>query len=56
VSRLVSVLPKGPVPHPTVRGFLAGEVAEVMPHLRDGVLRAGVRTVAGTSLDEQLDH
>src|SRR5690606_5522442 len=34
VPRLVSVLPNGPVPHPTVRVFLAGGVPEVMLHLR----------------------
>src|SRR6185369_12987351 len=32
--RLVSVLPNGPVHHPTVRVFLAGGVPEVMLHLR----------------------
>ena len=31
--RLVSVLPNGPVHHPTVRVFLAGGVPEVMLHL-----------------------
>jgi putative YjhG/YagF family dehydratase len=56
VPRLVSVLPNGPIPHPTVRVFLAGGVPEVMLHLRDlGLLRTSVRTVAGTTLDEQLD-
>ena len=35
VPRLVSVLPNGPVHHPTVRVFLAGGVPEVMLHLRD---------------------
>src|SRR5678815_2948078 len=34
VPRLVSVLPNGPVHHPTVRVFLAGAVPEVMLHLR----------------------
>src|SRR5207248_392062 len=33
--RLVSVLPNGPVDHPTVRVFLAGGVPEVMLHLRE---------------------
>jgi xylonate dehydratase len=56
VPRLVSVLPNGPIPHPTVRVFLAGGVPEVMLHLRDlGLLRTTARTVAGTTLDEQLD-
>src|SRR6185312_15679358 len=34
VPRLVSVLPNGPINHPTVRVFLAGGVPEVMLHLR----------------------
>src|SRR3954469_25580642 len=34
VPRLVSVLPNGPIHHPTVRVFLAGGVPEVMLHLR----------------------
>ena len=34
VPRLVSVLPNGPVHHPTVRVFLAGGVPEVILHLR----------------------
>jgi len=53
--RLVSVLPNGPVHHPTVRVFLAGGVPEVMLHLdRLGLLDTGVRTVAGGTLAEQL--
>ncbi len=56
VPRLVSVLPNGPVDHPTVRVFLAGGVPEVMLHLRAlGLLDLGVRTVAGATLDEVLD-
>ncbi len=35
VPRLVSVLPNGPIYHPTVRVFLAGGVPEVMLHLRE---------------------
>ena len=55
--RLVSVLPNGPVHHPTVRVFLAGGVPEVMLHLdRLGLLDTSVRTVAGGTLAEQLDH
>src|SRR3954467_13094890 len=47
VPRLVSVLPNGPVHHPTVRVFLAGGVPEVMLHLRGlGVLDTKVLTVA----------
>ena len=54
--RLVSVLPNGPVAHPTVRAYLAGGVPEVMCHLRDlGLLDTSVRTVAGTTLDAVLD-
>ncbi|MHB8522134.1 MAG: YjhG/YagF family D-xylonate dehydratase [Limisphaerales bacterium] len=56
VPRLVSVLPNGPVHHPTVRVFLAGGVPEVMLHLRRlGVLETGVTTVSGQTLDEVLD-
>ncbi|MBI3413828.1 MAG: YjhG/YagF family D-xylonate dehydratase [Verrucomicrobia bacterium] len=56
VPRLVSVLPNGPVHHPTVRVFLAGGVPEVMLHLRKlGVLDTSVMTVAGKSLNEILD-
>jgi putative YjhG/YagF family dehydratase len=56
VPRIVSVLPNGPVHHPTVRVYLAGGVPEVMLHLRDlGLLDTSVWTVAGTTLDEQLD-
>src|SRR5439155_1658479 len=35
VPRFVSVLPNGPVNHPTVRVFLAGGVPEIMLHLRE---------------------
>jgi putative YjhG/YagF family dehydratase len=56
VPRLVSVLPNGPVHHPTIRVFLAGGVPEVMLHLRRlGVLDTQVRTVAGGRLGEVLD-
>ncbi len=56
VPRLVSVLPNGPVPHPTVRVFLAGGVPEVMLHLRKlGVLDESVLTVSGTTLGQTLD-
>lgn len=56
VPRLVSVLPNGPVHHPTVRVFLAGGVPEVMLHLRRlGVLETGVLTVEGSTLGEVLD-
>ncbi|GAA3642500.1 YjhG/YagF family D-xylonate dehydratase [Microlunatus ginsengisoli] len=54
--RIVSVLPNGPVQHPTVRVFLAGGVPEAMLHLRRlGLLRTGVRVVEGGTLDERLD-
>jgi putative YjhG/YagF family dehydratase len=56
VPRLVSVLPNGPVHHPTVRVFLAGGVPEVMLHLRRlGLLETKVLTVSGKTLDEDLD-
>jgi len=55
VPRLVSVLPNGPVHHPTVRVFLAGGVPEVMLHLEAlGLLDTTVRTVAGLTLEETL--
>jgi putative YjhG/YagF family dehydratase len=54
--RLVSVLPNGPVHHPTVRVFLAGGVPEVMLHLRRlGLLYEDVLTVTGKTLRENLD-
>ncbi len=54
--RIVSVLPNGPVQHPTVRVYLAGGVPEVMLHLRRlGLLRTDVRVVEGTTLGERLD-
>ncbi len=56
VPRLVSVLPNGPVHHPTVRVFLAGGVPEVMLHLRRlGLLDTGVLTASGATLDEVLN-
>lgn len=56
VPRLVSVLPNGPVPHPTVRVFLAGGVPEVMLHLRElGVLEEKALTASGLTLGEVLD-
>ena len=54
--RLVSVLPNGPVHHPTVRVFLAGGVPEVMLHLRRlNLLETNVLTASGKTLDEVLD-
>ncbi len=56
VPRLVSVLPNGPVPHPTVRAFMAGGVPEVMLHLRKiGLLDQSVITVTGEKLETVLD-
>lgn len=53
--RLVSVLPNGPVHHPTVRVFLAGGVPEVMLHLRElGLLHLEALTVSGKTLGENL--
>ena len=55
VPRLVSVLPNGPVHHPTVRAFLAGGVPEVMLHLRElGVLELDALTVTGRTVRENL--
>jgi xylonate dehydratase len=51
--RLVSVLPNGPVHHPTVRVFLAGGVPEVMLHLRDR-LDLAARSVSGLPLGDVL--
>jgi len=57
VPRLVSVLPNGPVHHPTVRVFLAGGVPEVMLHLRRlGLLDTNALTVTGKTLGENLDR
>src|SRR5215469_6668755 len=56
VPRLVSVLPNGPVHHPTVRVFLAGGVPEVMLHLRKlKLLDTSALTVTGKTLGENLD-
>lgn len=56
IPRLVSVLPNGPVNHPTLRFFLAGGAPEVMLHLRKlGVLHEDVLTVTGKTLKEVLD-
>jgi putative YjhG/YagF family dehydratase len=55
VPRLVSVLPNGPVDHPTVRVFLAGGVPEVMLHLRRlGLLNTDVLTITGKTLAQNL--
>lgn len=55
--RLVSVLPNGPVHHPTVRVFLAGGVPEVMLHLRGlGLLETDALTVSGVTVGEMLDE
>ena len=54
--RLVSVLPNGPVHHPTVRVFLAGGVPEVMLHLRAlGLLDLEVLSVSGERLGDVLE-
>src|SRR5439155_23820140 len=56
VPRFVSVLPNGPVNHPTVRVFLAGGVPEIMLHLREmGLLDLKALTVAGCTLGQTLD-
>jgi putative YjhG/YagF family dehydratase len=57
VPRIVSVLPNGPVHHPTVRVFLAGGVPEVMLHLRRlGLLQEEALTVTGKTLKQNLDE
>jgi putative YjhG/YagF family dehydratase len=54
--RLVSVLPNGPVHHPTVRVFLAGGVPEVMLHLRRlELLHTEALTVSGQTVNQMLD-
>ncbi len=56
VPRLVDALPNGPNNFATIQVFLAGAVPEVMLHLRTaGLLDCNVRTVTGTSLDENLN-
>jgi putative YjhG/YagF family dehydratase len=56
VPRLVSVLPNGPVYHPTVRAYLAGGVPEVMMHLRTlGMLDETALTATGEPLGRVLD-
>ena len=56
VPRFVSVLPNGPVNHPTVRVFLAGGVPEIMLHLRGlSLLDLSVLTVSGQTLGAVLD-
>ncbi|GGG22802.1 YjhG/YagF family D-xylonate dehydratase [Paenibacillus abyssi] len=56
VPRLVSVLPNGPIYHPTVRVFLAGGVPEVMLHLRKlGVVEERALTVTGQTVGSVLD-
>ena len=55
VPRLVSVLPNGPVHHPTIRVYLAGGVPEVMLHLRElNLLDLTALTVSGKTLGEVL--
>jgi xylonate dehydratase len=56
VPRLVSVMPNGPIYHPTVRVFLAGGVPEVLLHLRRlGVLYEDTMTVTGETLGTLID-
>jgi putative YjhG/YagF family dehydratase len=56
VPRLVSVLPNGPVHHPTVRVFLAGGVPEVMLHLRAlGLLDLSALTSTALPLGKVLE-
>ncbi len=56
VPRFVSVLPNGPVMHPTVQVFLAGGVPEVMLHLREmDLLELDALTATGETLAAMLD-
>ena len=56
VPRFVSVLPNGPVMHPTVQVFLAGGVPEVMLHLREmDLLDLDAMTATGEPLGKMLD-
>ncbi|GAB2461966.1 xylonate dehydratase YagF [Xylanimonas ulmi] len=56
VPRIVSVLPNGPVMHPTAHMFLAGGVPEVMLRLRDfGVLHLDALTATGDPLGDVLE-
>jgi dihydroxyacid dehydratase/phosphogluconate dehydratase len=53
----VSVLPNGPIDHPTIRVFLAGGVPEVMLHLRRlGLLSLDCLTALGRPLGDVLDE
>jgi putative YjhG/YagF family dehydratase len=55
VPRLVSVLPNGPVNHPTIRVYMAGGVPEVMLRLRDlDLLDLDAATITGQTLGEVL--
>jgi putative YjhG/YagF family dehydratase len=55
VPRFVDLLPNGPQGHPTIQGFLAGGVPEIMLHLREmGLLDLDVLTVTGQTLGENL--
>mgnify|MGYP000882045395 FL=1 len=56
VPRLVSVLPNGPVNHPTLRVYMAGGVPEVMLHLRQlGLVDLTAVTVSGQTLGQSLE-
>jgi putative YjhG/YagF family dehydratase len=56
VPRIVSVLPNGPVDHPTVRVYLAGGVPEAMLHLRElGLLDLSALTAVGVPLGSVLE-
>ncbi len=56
VPRIVSVMPNGPLMHPTVRVFMAGGVPEVMLHLRRlELLDEHCLTVTGEPLGKLID-
>jgi len=55
VPRLVSVLPNGPINHPTIRVYMAGGVPEVMLRLRAmRLLDLDASTITGQPLGEML--
>jgi len=55
VPRLVSVLPNGPINHPTLFVYMAGGVPEVMLHLDNlGLLCPNAMTISGASVGEVL--
>ncbi len=57
VPRIVSVLPNGPVNHPTIFVYMAGGVPEVMLRLRElGLLELDCATATGEQLGTMLEY